>query len=114
MLYTFYTRRCFADQPTHCGIIEARTIREAVEQFINWTSLHWDNEEFPFKKPEPTVEVDTQERATVTYESAWASAEDLAPGTSASTGEDVYVIQRFDEGPVFSMVAEDWNDAFRS
>ncbi len=114
MLYKFYTRRCFADQPTHCGIIEARTIREAVKYFIHWNSLHWDNEELPLANPDPTIEVETEVRATVTYESTWASVGELAPGTSASTGEDIYVIQHFDQGPVFSMLAEEWNEAFRS
>ncbi len=78
MLYKFYTKHCFADQPTHCGIIEARTIREAVEHFINWNRVHWDSEEFPLVNPDPTIEVETQERATVAYVSTWASAEDLA------------------------------------
>jgi len=106
-MYKFCVLQCFADDPTHCGVIEAEDLEQACRNFVAWNRSHWDHEEFPLVDAEPVVDVRGEHHATVTYTSRWTAFEDEA------TGQDVYAIQPVD-GPVFSLFAADWQAAFRS
>ena len=110
MLFKVFTTTNFADEPDRCGVIEAKSLHNAVERLLRWSLEDCDwgdyepvNEPLPDFKDEPLITYERDGTVTVAYR-----VREMGTG---EIGEDVYFIRPVGDDALM-FLAEDWKSVF--